>query len=187
MYKHWGLHISSDINCLSIVLGSFWAVWRGLLLSLEAKHWSWQFLRYQQFNMWYHGGYLLICSIAQPILIVSRHDWYQSKGLFKGFWVSLRLWELSNNWWRYGQMKFVTVLLNIHNKSVRKANSKPELSQLLFISIRQRELIRVLAALGLSTYTTFSWSVHSLPVTPTKLCDIMCCDMCCDMTFPYYL
>ena len=84
-------------------------------------------------------------------------------------------------------MKFVTVLLNIHNKSVRKANSKPELSQLLFISIRQRELIRVLAALGLSTYTTFSWSVHSLPVTPTKLCDIMCCDMCCDMTFPYYL
>ena len=31
---------------------------------------------------------------------------------------------------------------------VKKANSKPELSQLLFISIRQRELVRVLTILG---------------------------------------
>jgi len=46
--------------------------------------------------------------------------------------------------------------------TVRKANSKPELSQLLFISIKQRELIRVLAVLGLSTYTTFSWSVMNI-------------------------
>jgi len=61
--------------------------------------------------------------------------------------------------------------------TVRKANSELELSQLLFISIRQRELIRVLTVLGLSTYTTFSWSVHSLPMTLTKLCDIMCYDM----------
>ena len=60
---------------------------------------------------------------------------------------------------------------------VRKANSEPELSQLLFISIRQRELVRVLAILSLSTYTTFSWSVHSLSVTLTKLCDIMCHDV----------
>ena len=60
---------------------------------------------------------------------------------------------------------------------VRTANSEPELSQLLFISIRQRELIRVLTVLDLSTYTTFSWSMYSLPVTPTKLCDIMCHDM----------
>ena len=30
---------------------------------------------------------------------------------------------------------------------VRSANSKPELSQLLFISVRQRELVRVLASL----------------------------------------
>ena len=60
-----------------------------------------------------------------------------------------------------------------HLSDVRKANSKPELSQLLFISIRQGELIRVLAVLGLSTYTTLSWSVYSLPMTPTKLCDIM--------------
>ena len=59
---------------------------------------------------------------------------------------------------------------------VRKANFKLELSQLLFISTRQRELVRVLAVLDLSTYTTFSWSMHSLPMTPTKLCDIMCCD-----------
>jgi len=55
----------------------------------------------------------------------------------------------------------------------RKANSELELSQLLFISVRQRELVKVLTVLGLSTYTTFSWSVHSLPMTPTKLYDIM--------------
>ena len=67
-----------------------------------------------------------------------------------------------------------------HKVCVRKTNFKLESSQLLFISIRQRELIRVLAVLGLSTYTTFSWSVHSLPATTTKLCDIMCCDMFCD-------
>ena len=60
---------------------------------------------------------------------------------------------------------------------VRTADSKPELSQLLFISIRQRELIRVLTVLDLSTYTTFIWSMHSLLVTLTKLCDIMCHDM----------
>jgi len=46
--------------------------------------------------------------------------------------------------------------------TVRKANSKPELSQLLFISVKQRESIRVLAVLGLSTYTTFSWSVMNI-------------------------
>ena len=45
---------------------------------------------------------------------------------------------------------------------IRKANSKLELSQLLFISIKQRELIRVLAVLGLSTYTTSSWSVMNI-------------------------
>jgi len=42
------------------------------------------------------------------------------------------------------------------SSNVRKANSKPELSQLLFISVRQKELIRVLTVLDLSTYTTFS-------------------------------
>jgi len=41
-------------------------------------------------------------------------------------------------------------------KAVRKANSELELSQVLFISIRQRELIRVLTVLGLSAYTTSS-------------------------------
>jgi len=60
---------------------------------------------------------------------------------------------------------------------VKKANSELELSQLLFISIRQRELVRVLAILDLSTYITFSWSMHSLSITPTKLYDIMCHDM----------
>ena len=29
-------------------------------MSLEPKHQSWQFPRYQQFNKWYYSGYLLI-------------------------------------------------------------------------------------------------------------------------------
>jgi len=72
----------------------------------------WWFPRYWQSNMWYYGGYLSICSIAQPILIASRHDWYWLKGLFKGFPEPLRLWESSRNWWRYSWMKFVTVSLS---------------------------------------------------------------------------
>ena len=108
MCKHWGLHISTNINCLSAVLGSFWVVWRGLLWCLKAKHRSWWFPRYWQFNKQYYSGYQLICLISQPLLIALRRDWYLSKGLFKGFWVPLRLWESSKNWWRYGQMKFVT-------------------------------------------------------------------------------
>jgi len=51
----------------------------------------------------------LICLISQPLLIASRRDWYQSKGLLKGFKLALRPWESLKNWWRYGQMKFVTV------------------------------------------------------------------------------
>jgi len=45
-------------------------------------------------------------------------------------------------------------------KDVRVANSKPELSQLLFISIRQREFIKSSCWIGLSTYTSSTWSVH---------------------------
>ena len=97
-----------NINFLGAVLGSFWAVWRGLLWCLKAKHRSWQFPRYWWFNKQYYSGYLLICLISQPLLIALRCDWYWSKGVFKGFWVSLRLWELLKIWWRYGQMKFVT-------------------------------------------------------------------------------
>ena len=67
------------------------------------------------------------------------------------------------------------------SSSIRKANFELELSQLLFISIRQRKLVKVLAVLDLSTYITFSWSVYSLSAIPTKLCDIMCCDICCDI------
>jgi len=109
MCKHWGLHISTNINLLEVVLGSFWAVWRGLLLSLEPKLRSWRFPRYWWFNKQYHGSYQLICLISQPLLITSRRDWYRSKGLLKGFKLVLRPWELSKNWWRYDQMKFVTV------------------------------------------------------------------------------
>jgi len=108
MCKYWGLHISTNINCLDAVLNSFWEVWRGLLWCLKAKLRSWQFLRYWWFNKQYHGGYQLICLISWPLLITSRCDWYQLKCIFKGFWVLLILWESSKNWWRYGWMKFVT-------------------------------------------------------------------------------
>jgi len=106
--KHWGLHISTNINCLEVIVDSFWAVWRGLLLSLEPKLRSWQFPRYWWFNKQYHGGYQLIYLISQPLLIASRRDWYWLKGLLKGFKLVLRPWESSKNWWRYGRMKFVT-------------------------------------------------------------------------------
>jgi len=32
------------------------------------------------------------------------------KGLSKGFELALRLWESLKNWWRYDQMKFVTLM-----------------------------------------------------------------------------
>jgi len=133
MYKHWGLHISTNINCLGAVLGSFWAVWRRLLWCLKAKYRSWQFPRYWRFNKQYHSSYQLICLISWPLLIASGHDWYWSKGLFKGFWVPLRLWESLKNWWRYGQMKFVTPclalptshLLTIHYQTMADNNCSP--------------------------------------------------------------
>jgi len=78
---------------------SFWC--------LKAKHQLWQFLRYQWFNKQYYSGYLLIYLISWPLLIALKHDWYWLKGLFKGFCVPLRLWELLKNWWRYGQIKLV--------------------------------------------------------------------------------
>jgi len=46
------------------------------------------------------------------------------------------------------------------SSSVRVANSKLELSQLLFISVRQRELVKSPHCIGLSTYTDSIWSVH---------------------------
>jgi len=107
MYKHWDFHISMNINCLGTILDLFWAVWKEIFWCLKAKHWLWQFLRYWQFNKQYYSSYLLICLISQPLFISLRHDWYQLKGLFKGFQVSLRLWESSKNWWRYDQMKFM--------------------------------------------------------------------------------
>jgi len=110
--KHWGLHISTVINFLEVVLGSFWAVWKGLLLSLEPKLRSWQFPRYWWFNKQYHGGYQLICLISRPLLIALRCDWYRLKGLFKGFKLVLRPWESLKNWWRYDQMKFVTNIVS---------------------------------------------------------------------------
>ena len=51
---------------------------------------------------------------------------------------------------------------------VRSANSEPELSQLLFISVRQRELVKSSRWIGLSTYTSTTWSVHYFP---TLSCD----------------
>jgi len=110
MCKHWGLHISTNINCLEVVLGSFWAVWRGLLLSLEPELRSWRFPRYWWFNKWYHGGYQLICLISWPLLIASRRDWYRSKGLLRALsW----LWDHGNRQRISRDMKFVTAAYSI--------------------------------------------------------------------------
>jgi len=117
MCKHWGLHISTNINRPGAFLGSFWAVWRGLLWCLKPKLRSWRFPRYWQFNKRYYSGYQLICLISRPILIASRCDWYRSKGLLKGFKLALRPWESSKNWWRYGWMKFVTSSLLLFSAS----------------------------------------------------------------------
>ena len=96
MCKHWGLHISTDTDCLGAVLGSFWAVWRGLLWCLKAKLRLWWFPRYWRFNKRYHGGYQLICLISRPLLIASRRDWYRSKGFLRAF---RSHWD-RENWWR---------------------------------------------------------------------------------------
>ena len=63
---------------------------------------------------------------------------------------------------------------------VRSANSKPELSQLLFISVRQRELVKSSCWIGLSTYTNTTWSVHYSPALP---CDLVTCDRDRDVTW----
>ena len=95
-------------------------------MSLELKLRSWWFLRYWRFNKWYHGGYQLICLISRPILIASRCDWYQLKDLSKGFPSLLRPWESLKNWWRYGQMKFVTEWDSIKGLQVRQSRESVE-------------------------------------------------------------
>ena len=54
----------------------------------------------------------MICLIFRLLLIASRRDWYQLKGLLKGFKLALIPWESSKNWWRYNQMKFVTLVIS---------------------------------------------------------------------------
>ena len=53
-------------------------------------------------------------------------------------------------WMRIGLEKIDTH----EGVTVRSANSKPELSQLLFISVGQRELVKSSCWIGLSTYTS---------------------------------
>jgi len=120
MCKHWGLHISTNINCLGAVLDLFWAVWGGLFWCLKAKLILWQFPRYWRFNKQYHGGYQLICLISRPLLISLRRDWYRSKGLLKGFKLALRPWESSKNWWRYDRIKFVTYSMRSISKDSKE-------------------------------------------------------------------
>jgi len=85
MCKHWGLHISTNINCLGSVLGSFWAVWRGLLWCLKVKLRSWQFLRYWWFNKQYYGGYQLIFLISQPLLMFRNMTGIDQKVFSRAF------------------------------------------------------------------------------------------------------
>ena len=111
MCKHWGLHISTNINLLGAVLGSFWAVWRGLLWCLKAKLRSWQFPRYWRFNKWYHGSYQLIC-------LISRQYWSlrDVTGIDrKVFWRALSsLWDRGNRR-RIGEDMAEWSLWHIHN------------------------------------------------------------------------
>ena len=69
----------------------------------------------------------MICLISWPLLIASKHDWYQLKGLLKGFKLALRLWESSKNWWRYDQMKFVTDLKDNNNENIVPTYTKGSL------------------------------------------------------------
>jgi len=46
-------------------------------------------------------------------VIASRCDWYQLKGLLKGFKLALKPWKSLKKWWRYGRMKFVTGFLRV--------------------------------------------------------------------------
>ena len=75
-------------------------------------------------------------------------------------------------WWAYS-----IVYSKLSPCVVRSANSKPELSQLLFISVRQRELIKSSRWIGLPTYTSTTWSVHYFPALS---CDPVTCDVTCD-------
>ena len=67
----------------------------------------------------------MICLIYQPLLTALRRDWYRSKGLLKGFKLALRPWESSKNWWRYDQMKFMTLFPQC--SSILFLNSSTEL------------------------------------------------------------
>ena len=67
----------------------------------------------------------MICLISWPILIASRCDWHQLKGLLKGFKPALRPWESSKNWWRYDRMKFVTMSF-LRSVEFRRCRTKVE-------------------------------------------------------------
>ena len=62
--------------------------------------------------------------------------------------------------------EFTSTIVEVQEVIVRSANSKPKLSQLLFISVRQRELVKSSRWIGLSTYTSVTWSVHYFPTLP---------------------
>jgi len=93
MCKYWGLHISTNINCLSTFLGSFWAVWRGLFWCLKAKPRLLWFPRYWQFNKWYCSGYQLICLISWPLLIALRHF----SRAFGSHWDCVNHWRIDRD------------------------------------------------------------------------------------------
>jgi len=67
------------------------------------------------------------------------------KGFYKGFKLALRPWELSKNWWRYDQMKFVTdSVYYLYMKSNPNLSSYPvlpyeSLSSHMFINKKIKE------------------------------------------------
>ena len=143
MCKYWGLHISTDTDRLGAVLGSFWAVWKGLLWCLKAKLRSWRFLRYWRFNKRYHGGYQLICLISWPILISSRRDWYRSKRSLQGLSVAIET------------VRIIKELVEIWPNEV--CDRRPEVKHLIVWSAREIELLLEERAADLWDIRTIAW------------------------------
>ena len=144
-----------------------------------------RFLRYKQFSIWWLliswslGGFLRCQGLPSII----------GKVFLRAFQCNLDRWKRPiirgdmSEWslWQY--------LIYCQG-----ANSKSELSQLLFISVRQRELIRVLASLVCLLIHNSLGLCTNYPTLPTKLCvtcpvmwyvTVMWHDLLCDPVMHY--
>jgi len=115
----------------TIWLSTWWAVFTIYPLKVMEDPHEWQAIRH-------------VCKgIINPCLIVGSNP---LQVLFLSTWRSLSyiVHRLSFSFGEplSSQISFKTTSLLLFSSNVRVANSKPELSQLLFISVRQRELVK---------------------------------------------